>query len=140
MASVTAAIEELDREECVRLLRTRRVGRIAVADHGIPHVVPVNYAMDGDAVVFRTALGTKLDGASRSSVAFEVDDLDEGTRGGWSVVLRGVAQEVTAFDRPDLVERMRTLALEPWAPGDKPHIVRIAPHTITGRRVRAIPI
>lgn len=131
-------IDALDREECVRLLGSQTVGRVVVVDHGAPYVVPVNYAMDGDAVVFRTAVGTKLDAASRSSVAFEVDELDVEARTGWSVVVRGVAQEVTSFDRPDLVSRMAALPLHPWVPGDKPHFIRLAPHTITGRRVQQV--
>jgi len=133
---VIGTIVLLDREECIRLLATHCVGRIAVVDHGRPHVVPVNYTMDGDAVVFRTAVGTKLDAASRSAVAFEVDDLDRETREGWSVVVHGLAQEVTPYDRPDIVRRVRSLDPVPWATGDKPHVVRIAPHTVTGRRVR----
>jgi hypothetical protein len=91
--------------------------------------------MDGDAVVFRTAVGTKLDAASRSTVAFEVDSLDMDEHEGWSVVVRGIAQEITDFDRPDLVARVGALPLDPWAPGDKPHLVRLASDTVTGRRL-----
>jgi nitroimidazol reductase NimA-like FMN-containing flavoprotein (pyridoxamine 5'-phosphate oxidase superfamily) len=128
-------IETLDREECVRLLATQTVGRVVVVDHGSPHIVPVNYALDGDAIVFRTAVGTKLDGASRSPVAFEVDDLHAVDRTGWSVVVHGWAQEVTAYDDPALIARVEELPIDPWADFEKPHIVRIAPHTVTGRRV-----
>lgn len=130
-----ARIEVIDREECVRLLGTQSVGRFVVVDHGRPHIVPVNYAMDGDAVVFRTAPGTKLDGASRSDAAFEVDQLDAESHTGWSVVVHGLAQEVTSLDRPDLVARVAALPIDLWAPGDKPHIVRLEARTVTGRRV-----
>lgn len=128
-------MQELDRQQCMLLLSTQTVGRVVVVDHGNPHIVPVNYALDGDAVVFRTAIGTKLDGASRSHMAFEVDQLDAETRSGWSVVVHGVAQEVTSYDSPTLVERLRQLSLDPWAPGEKPHLVRLPSHVMTGRRI-----
>ena len=95
----------------------------------------VNYAMDGDAPVFRTASGTKLWAAARAPVAFEVDHVDGASRTGWSVVVHGVAQEITAFDAGDLQARIFGLPVQPWAKGDKPSFVRIAPRLITGRRV-----
>jgi uncharacterized protein len=129
-------IERLSREDCVALLATQDVGRLVVVDGGRPLIFPVNYALDGDAVVFRTASGTKLWASAGAPVAFEVDDIDREAREGWSVILHGVAQEVTAFDGADLQARVWGLPVEPWAPGDKAVFVRIAPRLITGRRVR----
>jgi nitroimidazol reductase NimA-like FMN-containing flavoprotein (pyridoxamine 5'-phosphate oxidase superfamily) len=128
-------IEVLDRDECLQLLATETVGRVVVVDHGSPHIVPVNYALDGDAVVFRTAIGTKFDAASRSDVAFEVDAFDSIDRRGWSVVVHGWAQEVTAYDDLALLARVNALAIEQWATFEKPHILRIVSTSITGRRV-----
>ena len=91
--------------------------------------------LDGDAVVFRTAAGTKLDRATRGPVVFEVDHIDRATRSGWSVIVHGLAQEVTSFDRVEFRERVAALPVDPWAQGEKPHLVRIAPGSITGRRV-----
>ena len=127
-----SGIEVIAWGECMDLLAQEEVGRLAVVIGGHPHVFPVNYVLDGTDVVFRTADGTKLDGSMRESVAFEVDRLDSATRSGWSVVVHGVAQPVTTFSpaymrRPD--------ALQPWAAGDKPRLVRITPMRITGRRV-----
>ena len=127
--------EVIYREECLRLLEEEQVGRVGVSDHGSPLVLPVNYVLDGDTVVFRTAPGTKLDAAMRSPVAFEVDEIDHTTRSGWSVVIRGVAEEVTSFSGPGVRERLESLPLQPWAPGEKAHLVRITPRSITGRRV-----
>jgi hypothetical protein len=67
-------------------------------------------------------------------VVFEVDETDEQTRSGWSVVVHGLAQEVTAADTRTL-ERVRALPLEPWAEGRKPYYVRITPRFVSGRRV-----
>jgi nitroimidazol reductase NimA-like FMN-containing flavoprotein (pyridoxamine 5'-phosphate oxidase superfamily) len=131
-----SGLDRLSREECVELMGTQDVGRLVISDEGRPLVFPVNFVLDGDAPVFRTASGTKLWTSTRSPVAFEVDFVDPDAKTGWSVVVQGVAQEVTAFDRPELQARMAGLPLEPWAPGDKPSVVRIAPRLITGRRVR----
>ena len=128
-------IERLTREECVALMATQDVGRLVVTEHGQPLVFPVNYALDGEAPVFRTASGAKLWSSSHSPVAFEVDSLDSQTKTGWSVIVHGLAHEVTAFDRRDLQFRVAGLAIHPWASGDKPSTVRIEPRLITGRRI-----
>jgi nitroimidazol reductase NimA-like FMN-containing flavoprotein (pyridoxamine 5'-phosphate oxidase superfamily) len=127
-------IEILTREECLRLLATEEVGRLAVVLGRQPLVVPVNYVLDGETIVFRSDAGTKLATASHERVAFEIDHIDHDRRCGWSVLVQGVGQEITpAFNR--LFETVRALAVTPWAPGDKEHWVRIMPIEITGRRV-----
>jgi hypothetical protein len=68
-------------------------------------------------------------------VAFEVDGVEEATRTGWSVLVRGEAVEVTD---PAGLARVRKLALYPWAPGAKARYVRILPTVLTGRRI-ALP-
>jgi nitroimidazol reductase NimA-like FMN-containing flavoprotein (pyridoxamine 5'-phosphate oxidase superfamily) len=128
-------IETIAREECLELLAGEVVGRIGFVVAGQAEVLPVNYVLDGDAVVFRTAAGSKLDGATRAPVVFEVDNIDRTTRSGWSIVMHGMAQEVTSFDRVELRERVAALPVDPWAPGTKPHLVRVVPGSITGRRV-----
>ena len=67
----------LSREECLRRIRTARVGRVAFVENGEPVILPVNHGLDGDAVVFRTAPGSKLTAAENDEpVAFEVDAFD----------------------------------------------------------------
>lgn len=79
--------------------------------------------VDGQSVVFRTGPGTKLAATVRGSpVAFEADAIDEVWREGWSVLVQGVAVQVTAREELD---RLRRLPLRPWAGGDKSHYVRI---------------
>ncbi|HZN13984.1 MAG TPA: pyridoxamine 5'-phosphate oxidase family protein [Acidimicrobiales bacterium] len=129
-------IEVIHVDECLELLRTAQVGRLAFVNGAASaDVLPVNYVLDGDAVVFATATGSKLWSSERGSVAFEVDATDVETQSGWSVVVHGLAQEITSVDAPGLVARLRALPLNPWAGGDRPHLVRIAPRSITGRRV-----
>jgi nitroimidazol reductase NimA-like FMN-containing flavoprotein (pyridoxamine 5'-phosphate oxidase superfamily) len=129
-------IETLDRTVCLRLLRSHTVGRIAAVSGGRPIVLPINYAMDDEAVVFRTAAGTKLSAAVRGSlVAFEIDHTDPIWQSGWSVMVSGTAEEVID---PTVLERLEQLPLRTWAPGAKDHWVRIAPEGLTGRRIVGI--
>jgi len=126
-------LEILSPVECRTLLRAATVGRVAfvVGDH--PEVMPVNYAMDGNAVVFRTDPGTKLTAAlSQAAIAFQVDDIDADRDVGWSVLVVGPADRVTA---PDEVARLAQLDLRPWVRGDKAHWVRMDTTTISGRRI-----
>ena len=128
--------QELTDDECRRLLGERHLGRLAFVDADGPVILPVNYALDQGAVVFRTDPGSKLDAAAAgATVAFEVDAADERDRTGWSVVVRGQAGEVA---EPADLERLRALPLYPWAPGAKARYVRIRRATVTGRRI-ALP-
>jgi nitroimidazol reductase NimA-like FMN-containing flavoprotein (pyridoxamine 5'-phosphate oxidase superfamily) len=127
----TAVLEELEREDCLKLVASMSVGRIAVAaddDRG-PIVVPVNYVLDGEIVVFRSGPGAKLHALRDTPVSFQVDLIDPSHRTGWSVLIRGPAHEAT--DR-----EVEHLVVEPWAPGDKHHWIRLLPTTITGRNIR----
>ena len=127
-------IEELAETECRSLLAGRHLGRRVLVDARGPVILPVNYVVDRDAPVFRTDPGTKLDAAAEGAeVAFEVDAADEATRTGWSVVVRGALGEVTD---PEDLARLRALPLYPRAPGDKARYLRVAPASLTGRRIR----
>jgi nitroimidazol reductase NimA-like FMN-containing flavoprotein (pyridoxamine 5'-phosphate oxidase superfamily) len=125
----------MDRAESLRMVAGEEVGRIAVVVGGAPHVVPVNYVVDGDAIVFRTAAGTKLAGAASGPIAFEVDSFDRASRSGWSVVVHGRAEEVLATDAQEVVQRLDALPLSPWSTHDKPHLVRVVAGVVTGRRL-----
>jgi nitroimidazol reductase NimA-like FMN-containing flavoprotein (pyridoxamine 5'-phosphate oxidase superfamily) len=127
-------LSTLPRDECLQLLASQELGRLAVVDDGQPLIFPVNFALDGDLVVFRADPGTKLAAASLGLVAFEVDAVDAAAHTGWSVLVTGVGQEMTdAMDH--LSERLLSISLSPWAPGDKAHWMRIKPIDITGRRL-----
>jgi uncharacterized protein len=123
---------------CSRHLAQEKVGRVALIVDGVPEIFPVNYVVeDGDQIYFRTAKGTKLDAVMHSpSIAFEIDGLDEERKIGWSVVAVGYARRVT--DTAHL-RHIDTLGLEPWAVGEKVHVVHLAPTKVTGRRIHAGP-
>jgi nitroimidazol reductase NimA-like FMN-containing flavoprotein (pyridoxamine 5'-phosphate oxidase superfamily) len=128
-------IQELDAEQCRRLLATQEVGRLGFISNGHPEVLPVNYVLDGDAVLFTTSPGSKLWGASCAPVAFEVDSVDSATRSGWSVVVHGVAQEITSDDTASVRDRLAAVAPSPWPGGSAHNLVRLPTTSITGRRV-----
>ena len=129
------SLQVLTAEECYLLLATQQVGRLGVnADH-YPLIFPVNYGLDRGIIVIRTNPGTKLAAAAHANVTFEVDQIDQLTRTGWSVLVRGLAEEVTAEHRAGLLERTRASGVQPWAPGEHGHWLRLIPHAITGRRI-----
>ncbi|MEU5591830.1 pyridoxamine 5'-phosphate oxidase family protein [Streptomyces sp. NPDC020298] len=127
-------LQDLGPEECRTLLSTHGVGRIAVsAPDGHPAVVPVNYEVIDDAIVFRTRPGSVAAAAVGREVAFEVDHVDEALSQGWSVLAVGPARVVT---EPAAVRRLaRSAHSEPWAGGEREMWVSIRPTHLTGRRI-----
>ncbi|MEU3098767.1 DUF1918 domain-containing protein [Streptomyces sp. NPDC006967] len=127
-------LRDLGPEECRHLLSTHGVGRLAVsASDGRPAVVPVNYEVVEDAIVFRTAPDSVPAAAVGTEVAFEVDHVDEALSRGWSVLAVGPASVVT---EPDTVRGLvRRAHTEPWAGGTRDMWVSIRPTRLTGRRI-----
>jgi nitroimidazol reductase NimA-like FMN-containing flavoprotein (pyridoxamine 5'-phosphate oxidase superfamily) len=131
-------IEELDEDQCLRLIADGGIGRIAYASRFGPAVLPVNYVWRDGAIVFRTAANSPLDEDLRTGiadadyrVAFEIDSIDPGAQQGWSVLIQGPAHHVTETEE----DAVRRAGVEPWAPGDRELFVRIVPTRVTGRRV-----
>jgi len=128
---------KMDRTESRLRLESQSggVGRLAFNTESGPTIYPVNFTVDGQAVVFRTSANSGLGALSWGiDVAFEVDHLDPKTREGWSVVVKGYAEIV---DNPADQDRLRSLRRQPqpWADGPRPLYVRIPWHEITGRVV-----
>lgn len=126
-------LEVLEREECLRLLGGATLGRIGLSFEALPTVLPVNFCLDHDRILVRTGVGTKLDAATRNAVvAFEVDDFDSIYHAGWSVVVTGVAREVTNAE--ELAE-LRRARLTRWAPTGNGHVIAISTELVSGRRI-----
>ncbi len=129
------SIETLDEDQCWAHLATRQVGRLGVSVANKPDIFPVNYVLDGRTIVVQTAPGFKLAAAVLGQgVAFEADEIDNGTRSGWSVVVHGTATEIESLEELLAAD---DLDLEPWAGGQKNHFLRIEADEITGRRIPA---
>jgi len=131
---------DLGRPECLRLLAATGVGRVvvSVAEWDHPVIRPVNYVFDesSQSVLIRSALGSKLHALLRSAkAAFEIDGTDPVGRAGWSVIIVGLSEEIT---NPAELQRVEGLGLEPWAPGDKGHWIRIRANTVSGRRIALV--
>src|SRR5688572_7047714 len=117
-AGPDGGMETLPPGECLRLLAATSVGRVGVSVGALPAILPVNYVLDGDRIVFRTGAGAKLASAVRNAVVcFEVDRVDETWQSGWSVLVTGMATELTGAD----AERARSLPLHPWNPAAGDH-------------------
>jgi nitroimidazol reductase NimA-like FMN-containing flavoprotein (pyridoxamine 5'-phosphate oxidase superfamily) len=132
--SVGSRLTLLTRQECLMLLGSRTIGRVAFCLPTGPVVLPVNYAMHDGAALFRTSSNSSL--AKRlgdSSAALEVDDLDEETRTGWSVLLRGYASTVEHRDLPASAAKRP----QPWVQGARMLYIRIVATEISGRRLDA---
>jgi hypothetical protein len=135
MYSDGAALEQLPRDECLRLMASVPVGRVIYTRRALPAVELVNFALDRGDIVLRTDRSGKLAAAARGAVvAFEADCLDQAHRAGWSVTAIGRSREITD---PAEIARLRTIGLSSWAPGEREHFIRISPGILTGRYLRA---
>ncbi len=124
-------LEPIDEEECWRRLAEHRIGRLAVEVGSQPDIFPVNYILEDRQIVVRTAEGTKLAAALMGQlVAFEIDEIDDDAREGWSVVVHGTASESQTL--PSVLHD-EELELEPWAKGAKNRYIHITPTRVTGR-------
>ena len=127
-------LEVLSKDECLAVLASRSIGRVGITHRALPVILPVNYALLNGDVVITTGVGSKLEAAVvRAIVAFEVDDIDEGTRTGWSVCVKGRAEELV---RPDDIEAAEALGMQTFCPSERHRYVRISTDLMTGRRVR----
>jgi uncharacterized protein len=129
--ATAGALTVLDRVECLALLATCSYGRLAyIARRGVVDIAPVNYVLDGADILIRSGPGSKLQAAERREhLTFEVDQMDEEGRSGWSVVVYGPAT------RLPLHEARSTVVPEPWAAGPRDSVIRLHAHRVTGRRL-----
>lgn len=119
----------LSEERCWELIGAQQIGRLATSVDRTPDIFPINYVVDDHSIVFRTAEGSKLFGLTiNQEVAFEVDGWDDAQ--GWSVVLRGIAEQITSYED---VLKADELPLQPWVPTVKLHYVRVSPTHVSGR-------
>jgi nitroimidazol reductase NimA-like FMN-containing flavoprotein (pyridoxamine 5'-phosphate oxidase superfamily) len=120
--------------ECLDLLEPGGVGRVGFASADGIMMLPVNFAVTGSTIIFRTAPDTLLALHADAHVSFEVDRIDEALHSGWSVLVQGHAHKVT--DEREVKHLEDGTHLEPWAGGARDVYVRIAPTRISGRRIQ----
>ena len=122
----------LGREECLELLSMASMGRVALSANALPTVLPVSFRLIGDRIVFRTG----RTGSTPHVVAFQVDDIDPKSHAGWSVVVTGVAHEVT--DPSELAE-MESAVPPEWTAGDGARLVALSLERVAGHRLAGAP-
>lgn len=127
------ALRTLSPAECFGLLELGGVGRVGFASADGIMILPVNFAVTGKGIIFRTAPDTLLAVYADGRVSFEADHLDEALREGWSVLVHGHAHRIT--DEREVKRLEARTRLEPWAAGSRDVYIRIAPTRISGRRV-----
>ena len=125
-----APITELTEKGCWDLLASVSLGRLVTTVAGWTEIFPVNFVVQDQTLLFRTAEGTKLlTSVLNEHVVFEADD--HNVAEGWSVVLRGSAHLLSTAQE---IHRAERAGLYPWIATQKLRFVRVTPETITGRR------
>jgi len=123
-------------DACLVALRTERIGRIVLTERAMPVAVPVSYLVTNDSVVVRLPDEGASDWhAAGSVVALEADAHD--VDGGWSVLVLGMADQVTDTGQIDGFDRTVPIT---WAdtPGSAAYL-RIPFSLVTGRRLGPVP-
>lgn len=126
---MSTEVTELSASDCELLLAMYDIGRIGIVENGYPLVFPINYKavmLDGRLVLaIRTRVDNVIDHPGRP-VCFEIDGVDAGHDGGWSVLARGMLIEWSPD--PDLDPH-------PIDANDRDAWRIIVPKYISGRRV-----
>ena len=127
---------ELSEAECQELLAQHTAGRVGFMAPDGPQILPVTYQYRNGDVIFRTSPAGALSGlVRRTSVAFEIDDIDEQNKSGWSVLVLGFAE---AMAHNYLLTSAWETGPVPWADGVRNLFIEIKPRKISGRSVGAI--
>ncbi len=137
LATDHAGLEILHLGDCFRLLESVPIGRIGFVAGGEVVMLPVNFLVDGQDVIFRTGAGSKLAGMEIGHfVGFEADSYHAATRSGWSVLLSGLAEIVESDDE---AARLDALGLVPWGGAAEDRVwVRLRPTSVSGRRIPGV--
>ncbi|GEP48550.1 pyridoxamine 5'-phosphate oxidase family protein [Microbacterium saccharophilum] len=132
MEDIADVVTHLTDEQCWERLEQQQLGRLVTHVGEVFDIFPVNYVVDGQSIVFRTAEGSKLTELSiNDAVLFEADRYTE--QDAWSVVVRGHARRL---DTSSEVAAADTLPLKPWIPTLKYNYVRIEAASLSGREFR----
>jgi nitroimidazol reductase NimA-like FMN-containing flavoprotein (pyridoxamine 5'-phosphate oxidase superfamily) len=120
---------ELSGNQCLELLQTHGVGRVAFGTPMGPRIVPVRYTLRGGEIIFRVApyseAGTY---APNTEVAFEIDDVDATGHCGCMVVALGRAEIVEEAETPDG-------GGDGGQNGEHSRSIKVRAHDFTGLRV-----
>jgi transcriptional regulator with XRE-family HTH domain len=133
-AAPEARLVPVDRFECLQLLAPGGIGRIAYTTSDGPMILPVNFGLAPDGVVFRTAVDSPLASQAGHLVAFEGDGVDEVKSEGWSVVVVGALRKVTDEAEVDLLAGWT--GVESWAGSRRDTYLCVGLDRVSGRMIR----
>lgn len=129
MSRDDGVVRKMSSEECWDLLRATTFGRVGYQLRGRTRIAPINYVVDGQRIVFRTAEGSKFYALLvEDNAVLEIDEYDEDSA--WSVIAHGSVREIT--DDADVASA--TANLRPWVPTKKDHVFAIDVDKVRGRR------
>lgn len=124
-------LRDLDLADCLDRIIGGTVGRVAVSTPDGPHIVPVAYAVVDETIAIRTSAYSILGTSARDAVmAFEVDHVDDGSRSGWSVTVRGRCSVETD---PRAIARLREALGDGWVSGARTLYLRLPLEHVSGR-------
>src|SRR5512133_261626 len=130
----SGSFAELSEAECKQLLAEHTAGRVGFMAPDGPQILPVTYQYRNGSVIFRTSPVGALSGlVRRTSVAFEIDGIDEQNKSGWSVLVLGFAE---AMAHNYLLTSAWETGAVPWAEGIRNLFIEIKPRKMSGRAVR----
>ena len=122
----------MTRDECLRRLAQTHTGRLGFHANALPMLLPVDFALDGGAIVLRVRAGSQVDAATRDAVvAFQVDGVDAADGQYWSVSVTGVA---THIEDPSELVRIRGLRIDDRIGHDEDRCVRVTLDVVAGCR------
>ncbi len=129
MTTTGRHLVDLDRATATGLLASVPVGRLVWDGSAGLTAIPVNHVWQDDRVLIRTtaysAIARECDD---QLVAYEADDLDAGSRTGWSVLVRGRASIQWHADAAEA-------DTAPWPGGPRPLVLAIEVVSVEGRRL-----
>lgn len=116
-------------EECRQLLGERQIARVSWTSANGLVILPVNYVVVDGVILLRVSSESLLSElALGRDVAVEVEDVDEVTANGWSVLVQG--RSARHDGDPNILP-------QPWAPGSRDLLVSVTPLALSGRSVSA---
>ncbi|MET2825897.1 pyridoxamine 5'-phosphate oxidase family protein [Mesorhizobium shangrilense] len=88
-------VKDMTRQDCINLLKSARLGRLACVRDNRPYVVPVHFAFNDNFIFSFSLPGRKVEWMrGNPRVCLQVDDV--GSAQGWkSVVVEGVFEELS---------------------------------------------
>lgn len=146
MSDSPRRVGEVTRGEALALLARVSLGRIVFTENAMPAIRPASHLVEAGVIVARSHDGSAVVGGDgerdpgpgraagserETVVAYQADEIDLGSRLGWSVVVTGPARPVLD---PDEIERYSAV-LAPWTDAGAGQLIRVHPGIIAGYRL-----